>query len=123
MGVRLLAVQAYRGLSSQSPGVDGGYFDFSDLARHAVESARRNHEALPTPDELQNILDTEGDNHNGGGFFATKEDKAGRRLLVKWHSDSGDHGHAVRPGMGLGEIGSPLPGSTMPFGSLGSRAF
>lgn len=123
VGVRLLAVQAYRSLSSQSPGVDGGYFDFSDLARHAAESARRNHEALPTPDELQNILDTEGDNHNGGGFFATKQDKAGRRLLVKWLSDSDDHGHTVRPGMGLGEIGSPLPGSTMPFGSLGSRAF
>jgi len=118
VSVRLIAVQAYRNLSAQSPGIEGGYFEFNDFARQAGDTARMNHEQIPNQNELRTILDTEGDMQNGGGFFATKDDKLRSRLLVKWQADSTDRG--MRPGM----IGSPLPGHSMPaIGSLNSRAF
>jgi hypothetical protein len=111
VSVRLFAVQSYRTLARSNPGVDGGFFDLNDVVRQAVNMSRTRGDKPPTRGELENILDTEGDAHNGGGLFSTKEDRINQRTLIKWHPDSLEQSRTVRPGVGLGDIGSPLPGN------------
>lgn len=80
--------------------------------------------------ELQSILDTEGDHQNGGGVFNVNQ--VGNATMVSWSRGEPAHsrlgpprgsvigGGTVAPSAGgIGEIGSPLPGSRMP--EMGSR--
>ena len=123
--VRSLATKAYKTLSSQSHGFDGGYYDFGDVLRLTQDSAHQMQESMPPgPRELLTILDTEGDAHNGGGSFIVRHLDHGR-TLVKWQPDMSDMG-GNRTGQGLGQIGSPVPNISIPaLGGLGpgSRGF
>lgn len=122
--VRLLVCQACRTLSHQTSGVDGGFHDFKDIVRIATESARQMHEVAVHPHEVRNILDTEGDAQNGGGSFVVRNHVTTARTLVKWVPEVPEQGiGGGRTGLGLGEIGSPLPGHSIPaLGGLGLGA-
>lgn len=85
---------------------------------HPLESIHRQVEALrpskeePIPvAELLDICETEGDANNGGGQFVLKPEGQGR-MAVKWQSDAQQH--PARGSVGLGEIGSPVPSSSVP---------
>jgi len=81
-----------------------------------VNSIRQIHEAPVELAELSLILETEGDSHNGGGTFLLKRE-AGERKLVKW--EPGTPAPLMRgTSLSLGEIGSPIPGNSVPFGVL-----
>lgn len=112
--VRLLACQALRTLSS---GANGGFHEIGEVLRQA-DSLKTPNEAPVRMEELRNILDTEGDAHNGGGYFLIK----GTR--VKWEADASSPGLRGGGLGGLGEIGSPIPGNSLPaLGGLGARGY
>lgn len=122
--VRLLATKACKTLSSQSHGFDGGFYDFGDMFRLTQDSVHQMQEPMPNPRELLTILDTEGDAHNGGGNFIVRHVDHGR-TLVKWQPDISELG-GNRTGLGLGQIGSPLPNISLPALTglgLGARGF
>ena len=124
--VRLLACHACRSLSAKGGGGGGsvtsaaaaGFHEIGDVLRQA-DSQRAPHEPPVRMDELRNILDTEGDAHNGGGYFLVRGPR------VKWEPDLAATAPGVRGGAGapgLGEIGSPIvPGSgVQPPAGLGA---
>ena len=90
-----------------------------------MNANRSNKEAAIQTQELQQILDTEGDHQNGGGFFNVSQ--TGNGTAVSWtrgepmNSRMGVARSSVIGGSagGLGEIGSPLPSSRAP--DIGSR--
>lgn len=124
--VRLLACHACRSLSSGRSGggasAAAGFHEIGDVLRQA-DSQRTPNEPPVRMDELRNILDTEGDAHNGGGYFLVRGSR------VKWEADDVTPAPGVRGGgaaMGLGEIGSPIAnGNGLPppatLGALGAR--
>jgi len=114
--VRLLATKACKTLSALGSNKDTGFVDITDLLRQ-VNSLRQPHEAPIDIAELSPILETEGDSHNGGGTFRLKRDAADKRQ-VKWEADALTAGSVRGGSMGLGEIGSPIPGNSMPFGII-----
>jgi len=119
--VRMLACQACKMLSSQGPRSAGGFHDIRNVVRQA-ESLRQSHEHPIQITELRDILDTEGDAHNGGGSFLVNT-MLPNRTLVKWEPDAPVHGMGSA-GLGLGEIGSPIVGSGMPtLSGLGAGRF
>ncbi|KAI9831574.1 MAG: hypothetical protein M1819_004806 [Sarea resinae] len=74
--------------------------------------------------EVLDICETEGDAQNGGGYFTLDQDgKSPEQVLVKYEEESGgSFGGRSAFGPGPGEIGSPVPGNSMPaFG--GPRPF
>lgn len=114
--VRILACQACRSLARQTSGIEG-FHDFKDIVRLVThESARQGQMQDIQAHEIRNILETEGDTHNGGGMFIVREDIPRARTLVKWVTNAADQGMGGgRPAMGLGEIGSPLPSNSIPM--------
>ena len=118
VALRLLACQACKQLSAGSPIKGGG---IGGAGFHHVDDVVRQMDALRLPvdgpvkiHDLLNILDTEGDAHNGGGNFVVQSSGAG--TFVKFEPESG---FGMRMSGAPGDIGSPA----MPFGSrLGATA-
>lgn len=101
--VRLLACQTCKRLSAHRPG--NSFHDIGEVIR-GINASQPPNDAPIQMNELQLILDTEGDTHNGGGSFAVDKD-SNNRMLVRWEADM--NGQTVHRAMsGLGEIGKPL---------------
>lgn len=115
VAVRLLATQACRSLSAFKQVQEATFVDVNDLLRQ-VNTIRQTHEAPVELAELNLILETEGDAHNGGGTFVLRPDVSNKRQ-VRWEPDAAIP-NTRGATMSLGEIGSPLPGTSMPFGAV-----
>lgn len=126
--VRLAVCNACRQLSSNIPNPNNTeYHDVSLILQHMDRSgASMALEAPPSLKEIEDICETEGDNLNGGGLLHVRR-SGPSSFAVMFESDS------ARPPNQLGEIGSPVPGNSLPvvggfgpprggFGAIGGMA-
>lgn len=98
-------------------GVDG-FHDVSLVLRQ-VEQLRPQNEPSISLKEMLDICDTEGNTQNGGGSFLTKKDETG--VFVKFELDDNSAVSGHRGSIVPGEIGSPVPSSSLPvFGGIGT---
>ncbi len=118
VSLRLMVCQACRQLTANGGGSDG-FQDVANILRH-VDAMRLANEPPAQIAEVLEICETEGNAHNGGGYFVIKRDGPDR-TLVKYEADS-NIPQPERPGAGVGEIGSPLQGHMFPTMG-GSRPF
>lgn len=77
-------------------------------------------EPIITLDEMLEICDTEGNPQNGGGSFTVRNDENGNRH-VRFDPDSTSPLFRHRGSLVPGDIGSPVPATSMPapFGGIG----
>ncbi|KAI9833441.1 MAG: Stress response protein nst1 [Thelocarpon superellum] len=115
--VRLLICQACKQLAGLKK--PGDVFHEVSTLLHQVDQIRPAGEGQVTPQELLDICETEGDAHNGGGYFTVKHDGPGKTYVK--HEQDGNTPGSTRGSLAPGEIGSPLSGTIPPFG--GARPF
>lgn len=107
--IRLLASHACKNLSAmKGPGSDG-FHDVAEVLQHTNRNMKVG-DATASPSELLDIFETEGDEHNGGGLFLVQD--RGQGKAVKFEEGT----RKTRAPSGLGEIGSPVPGHSIPVG-------
>lgn len=119
VAIRLLVIQACKQLNTMSPskGADG-YHDVNLVLRH-VEQLRPQNEPSISLKEMLDICDTEGNTQNGGGTFSIRKDETGEFVKFEPDNNSASSGH--RGSIVPGEIGSPVPSSSLPaFGGIGT---
>jgi hypothetical protein len=109
--VRQMVCQACRQLTVNKK--NGDTFHEVNTVLRQVEQIRPANEAPVQMRELLDICETEGDIQNGGGFFTIQKDAQGR-TFVKHEVDEGIAGSGGRVNTAPGEIGSPVPGSSVP---------
>ena len=96
-------------------GSNNDYHSIETIARQVNVQKPQNDELIH-PGELLEICDTEGNAQNGGGLLSVQNNARGQ-VFVKYEPDQGHSG--VGRGAGApGDIGSPVVGSAMPFGSM-----
>ncbi|KAH0545186.1 hypothetical protein GP486_008466 [Trichoglossum hirsutum] len=108
--VRLMVCQACKQLTTSKKNGDE-FHEISAVLRQ-IDQMRPTNEAPVQMKELLDICETEGDVQNGGGVFTIQKDAQGR-TFVKHEVDEGMAGPA-RGNMAPGEIGSPIPNSSVP---------
>lgn len=115
--IRLAVCQACRQLS-QRTGPDT-YHDVSALLRQ-MELNGVLHTAPPMLKEIEEICETEGDAHNGGGLLSFRQ-TGENNFAVCFDEDSAAPMMNRTPGAPLGEIGSPVspPSQSGPQRGLG----
>ncbi|KAE8144216.1 salt tolerance down-regulator-domain-containing protein [Aspergillus avenaceus] len=119
VSIRLLVIQACKQLNTMSPskGVSG-YHDVKVVLRQ-VDQLRPFNEPSISLKEMLDICDTEGNSQNGGGSFSIRSDETGEYVKFEPDTNSATSGH--RGSIVPGEIGSPVPSSSLPaFSGLGS---
>lgn len=84
-----------------------------NLVLRQVEQLRPMSEAPITLNEMLDICDTEGNPQNGGGSFMISNDKE-NRPSVKFEPDNNSSAPGHRGSIVPGEIGSPVPSSSIP---------
>ena len=95
-----------------------GYHNVNHVLQK-VEQLKSPNEPPIALNEMLDICDTEGNLQNGGGSFSIKNEGA-RGTFVKFEPDNNSNPHGGRGGIVPGDIGSPVPGSSVPaFSSLG----
>ncbi|KAF7590582.1 Stress response protein nst1 [Aspergillus hancockii] len=119
VSIRLLVIQACKQLNTMSPGKGAaGYHDVKIVLRQ-VDELRPPNEPSISLKEMLDICDTEGNTQNGGGSFLTKSDETGEYVKFEPDTNSAASGH--RGSIVPGEIGSPVPSSSIPaFGGMSS---
>jgi hypothetical protein len=119
VAIRLLLIQACKQLSATSPSQGlAGFYEFNQVLHH-VEQLNPPHEAPISLKEMLDICDTEGNPQNGGGCFTVKDDGSDRKF-VKFEPDNNSAISSHRPSLIPGDIGSPVPGNSVPaFGGIG----
>lgn len=124
VSVRLMVCQACKQLAQSQPNPDA-FYDILTIIRTIDASIRGPADAPVAEHEVVDICETEGDAHNGGGFLRKKDGPDGV-VSVKFEPDSASAGGIRIPGQGalhgLGEIGSPIPAHSTPFGMTGASA-
>ncbi|PYH90578.1 hypothetical protein BO71DRAFT_462083 [Aspergillus ellipticus CBS 707.79] len=118
--IRLLVIQACKHLNTTSPskGAASGYHDVNVVLRQ-VDQLRAPSEPSISLKEMLDICDTEGNTQNGGGSFSIKSDETGEFVKFEPDTNSASSGH--RGSIVPGEIGSPVPSSSLPaFGGIGT---
>ncbi|PGH23364.1 hypothetical protein AJ80_02617 [Polytolypa hystricis UAMH7299] len=124
--IRLLVSQACKHLNASSP-VPGnsGYHNANDVLRQAQQLSQQLNPPLDsqiTLNEMLDICDTEGNPQNGGGSFHIMDDGS-RGTFVKFDPGYGSKSAGPRGSIAPGDIGSPIPGSSVPnLGGIGSSA-
>lgn len=108
--VRLLVTQACHRLSAMKGNVQDTFHEMSDILKQ-IESFIPPTERMVSVDEFFEILDTEGDSHNGGGSFFMKRPQP-NSYLIKWEPDNAGPS-AARGSAPAGQIGGAVPGSSM----------
>lgn len=112
--VRRMVCHACKALASRQSSPDG-YYAVGDVFRH-IEATRTGADPQIKPDEILEICDILGDGSNGGGTLNFKDMGSGR-YAIKFEESGG-------PTAALGEIGSPIPGHSLPAPSaFGARPF
>ncbi|OJD39793.1 stress response protein nst1 [Diplodia corticola] len=119
VSVRLMVCQACKQLAQSHPKADG-FYDITTVIRTIEAGVRGATDAPVQEHEVIDICETEGDLHNGGGFLRKKDSPDGA-VEVKFEPDTATSTGGIRiPGQGalhgLGEIGSPVPSHSTPFG-------
>lgn len=117
--IRLLVIQACKQLNMMSPSKGAsGYHDVNVVLRQ-VNQLRPANEPPISLKEMLDICDTEGNTQNGGGSFSIRSDETGECVKFEPDTNSASSGH--RGSIVPGEIGSPVPSSSLPaFGGIGS---
>ncbi|KAL8838864.1 MAG: hypothetical protein Q9205_000292 [Flavoplaca limonia] len=111
--IRLLVCQACNKLTANQPSSHRSGFHPVDAVLRQVLLMKPANEGTISLQEMLDICDTEGNNQNGGGSFAT-ETQGDAGTFVKF--ESGRNPSASIRG-GPGDIGSPIQGS--PFAAFG----
>lgn len=102
---------------SPSKGANG-HHNAKQLLRQ-VDQLRPSNEPSISLKEMLDICDTEGNSQNGGGSFSIKSDSMGEFVKFEPDTNSATSGH--RGSIVPGEIGSPIPASSIPaFGGIGT---
>ena len=117
VSLRLMVCQACKQLSTADSGPDG-FHELQDILRE-LNTVRPANDVPANVDEVMEIFETEGNSHNGGGYFLVKREGPGR-TLVKYEAD-GKVPQSGLAGSAVGEIGSPLPGHSVPAFGSGQR--
>ncbi|KAF2202365.1 hypothetical protein GQ43DRAFT_313833 [Delitschia confertaspora ATCC 74209] len=115
--IRRIVCNICKALAARQPSQDG-YYDVNDICEQA-QTMRAPAESQITTDEIIEACDIFGDASNGGGSLEYKEvPPNSRRYAIKFEESGG-------PTAALGEIGSPLPGHSIPAntGFGGPRPF
>ena len=116
--IRLLVIQACKQLNMMSPSKGAsGYHDVKIVLRQ-VDQLRSTNEPPITLKEMLDICDTEGNTQNGGGSFSIKSDETGDYVKFEPDTNSASSGH--RGSIVPGEIGSPVPSSSLPAFGIGT---
>lgn len=121
MAIRLLAIQALKQLNATSPSEGhSGFHEVHQVLKQVEQLAPPNEPPISLK-ELLVICDTEGNPQNGGGSFVVKEENGAQ--YVKFEPDdntafSSQRANSLVPG----DIGSPVPGNSIPapFSGIGS---
>ena len=122
VAVRLLLIQACKQLNATNPSQGSAGFHDVNQVLYQVEQLKPFNEAPIFLKEILDICDTEGNPQNGGGSFSVK-DNGGDRKFVKFEPDNNSSNHTYRPNLVPGDIGSPVPGNSVPaFGGIGGTA-
>jgi len=104
-----MVCNACKGLASRQSSADG-YYSLDDVYSQ-LEALRSLNEPVPSLGDIIEVCDILGDASNGGGSLEMKTSP----------TDNAEHFiKFVDTGMAtpsLGEIGSPVPGHSVPFGS------
>ena len=117
VSLRLTVCQACKQLSAHNSDSDG-FHELQDILRE-LNTIRPPNDMPANVDEVMEIFETEGNSHNGGGYFLVKKEGPSR-TLVKYDAD-GKVTQQGLAGSAVGEIGSPLPGHSIPAFSSGQR--
>ncbi|PWY92516.1 hypothetical protein BO70DRAFT_425205 [Aspergillus heteromorphus CBS 117.55] len=117
--IRLLVIQACKQLNAMSPSKGGGGYHDVNVVLRQVDQLRPPGEPSISLKELLVICDTEGNTQNGGGTFSIRSDETGEFVKFEPDTNSASSGH--RGSIVPGEIGSPVPSSSLPaFGGIGT---
>ncbi|KZF19801.1 hypothetical protein L228DRAFT_271120 [Xylona heveae TC161] len=125
--IRLMTCQACKQLTANTKGGDG-FHDVQDVLEQ-VNRSRPGHEPPILMKDMLDICETEGDLQNGGGSFILKDEGpgeagSGARPRVRYEADTDlPFGARQRRSIAPGEIGSPIPGNSIPAFGASSRAF
>ncbi|KAH8423855.1 putative stress response protein Nst1 [Aspergillus melleus] len=119
VAIRLLVIEAWKQLNTLSPSKGASsHHDAKKLLRQ-VDQLRPSNEPSISLKEMLDICDTEGNSQNGGGSFSIKSDSMGEFVKFEPDTNSATSGH--RGSIVPGEIGSPIPSSSIPaFGGIGT---
>ncbi|OJD28558.1 hypothetical protein ACJ73_00048 [Blastomyces percursus] len=118
--IRSWVAEACKKLNASSPTKGNSGFHNVNHVLRQVELAHQPLDSQITLDELLDILDTEGNPQNGGGSFAIKNEGT-RGTFVKFEPDSNSMPLGPRGSVAPGDIGSPVPGSSiLALGGIGS---
>lgn len=119
--IRLLVIQACKQLNTISPSKDASGYHDVHLVLRQVNQLRPPIEPTISLKEMLDICDTEGSTQNGGGSFSIRDDTNGQ--FVKFEPDTNSAASGHRGSSVPGEIGSPMPKSSVPaFGGIGSSS-
>ncbi|PGH17797.1 hypothetical protein AJ79_00938 [Helicocarpus griseus UAMH5409] len=120
--IRLLVAQACKQLNATSPTKDNTGFHNVNQVLRQVEQLSPPGEPQITLNEMLDICDTEGNPQNGGGSFAIKNE-GNRGTFVKFEPDNNSLSSGPRGSIAPGDIGSPVPGSSMlALGGIGTAS-
>ncbi len=117
VSLRLMVCQACKQLNASKESADG-FHELRGILRE-LDAVRAPNEIPANVDEVMEIFETEGNSHNGGGYFLVKKEGPDR-TLVKYETD-GKGPTPGLPGSAVGEIGSPLPRHSIP--AIGGQRF
>ncbi|KAK2783776.1 Stress response protein nst1 [Emmonsiellopsis sp. PD_33] len=118
--IRLLVSQACKQLNATSPTKGNSGFHNVNQVLQQVEKLSPPGEPAITLNEMLDICDTEGNSQNGGGSFAIKNEGA-RGTFVKFEPDNNSMPSGPRGSIAPGDIGSPVPGSSiLALGGIGT---
>ncbi|KAF2828312.1 hypothetical protein CC86DRAFT_437475 [Ophiobolus disseminans] len=111
--LRRMVCSACKMLTARQSTPDG-YVDASEV-HHQVDTIRNPLEPAIAPDEIKEACDIiDGTSTNGGGSLEYKQMGDGRLSHIRFVDTQG-------PPPTLGEIGSPVPGHSMPVAGFGGR--
>lgn len=123
MTIRLMVSQACKQLTGTSPVKDNTGFHNVNHVLQKVEQLKSPNEPPVTLIEMLEICDTEGNSQNGGGSFIIKNE-GNQGKFVKFEPDNNSAPSGARGSIAPGDIGSPVPGSSVPAfgGNIGASA-
>ncbi|KAF2191443.1 hypothetical protein K469DRAFT_732813 [Zopfia rhizophila CBS 207.26] len=114
--VRRMLCEACKTLAARQHPTPDGFYDMNDLF-HQIDQIRNSSDPPIKNDEIVTACDIFGDSANGGGSLVCKEvGPNSGRLAIKFEESEG-------PAAALGEIGSPIPGHSVPVSGIGGRPF